>query len=773
MCAHTIISCLITRYQFMSTVDSTCVWLQVLRLPVSSRTGSSNDRHGIIIHISEATEDAIVYYPATKESENVYMSWTERPIHIRECIQICTCFRIEVMVTASTISSYCVFVQPERFIAQITEGRVDGDVYIISLVKSIFSESLSHDYEVTLLPTSSPPIVDPDGWDSNIVLFPEQVSSLRYMLRTEGVIQRNPYIRYNNHIDIPNTGWGIDIFAESFVQGSMHRTCRVRGAYLCDQPGSGKTLVALRLCITKEPSSTIPPSVVSRNREYASRGTLVIVPLNLPGQWLDEIKKCYKDGRYHIATLIRSSDVRNTTMQNLLDADIVITTLSFMKACRVYNDTLNCVTAQVAKVSTKKSRALFNSIAMLPDILSPILQVVHWRRIIVDEIHEIKGRDLRILKCLRCDMFWGLTATPNLHVTPADELHTLNFMLEEFHFAHPNIFTRFKELYVRGHTKASDMSHNVELVNISEQEMRLVAHKSLEETVLVTTSLDDTVPFCSEPKQLTSKLVQSEDRSMNVAQRLIRTSVPPSFLESGPQPPLADQTIDTTSRQLYMEQTVNLLYTNGEVCPICLDSLCSAVTACGHLFCLTCIRTHLVGGHQNCPLCKRPITIQNVHRRISDDENSKFAAIWKCLSEIMDPVLIFAQYRKVLRHLRLYIQSHRARSDVYFLEGSVSHRENVLIEFKKRGGVMLLCTSDSVAGIRFPAVRHILFAHGIVGNHFDVRAIEMQAIGRAANDNSSCIQVRSFVSAATCEESWWHDNHPSPRPVDPPEIIKL
>lgn len=65
------------------------------------------------------------------------MTWSERPSYLKECVEICTAFRIEVIVEKSHISKYIVSVNPSIFLYQMRANHIIGEQYILSLIKSI------------------------------------------------------------------------------------------------------------------------------------------------------------------------------------------------------------------------------------------------------------------------------------------------------------------------------------------------------------------------------------------------------------------------------------------------------------------------------------------------------------------------------------------------------------------------------------------------------------------------------------------------------------
>lgn len=756
------------------------------------RTRPSEYECAILHQVSDTSEDAIVYYPKSDQSRNVHLTWSERPVDLKECVESCTAFRIEVWVEKSHITKYIVSVNPTLFLQQLQTGCVLGGNHIISLIKSVWRQAHTHQRSIQTPLHNYEYDVFPDGcWNRDMILLPHQSTSLNYMLSVERHIIERGTFDYDAHIRLPETDHLIDLNYECFTKDVMTKMCRLRGAYLCDEANSGKTVVSLKLA-----------SIQSSHRvacNYFSRGTLIIVPLNLPGQWSDEIERFYSAGSYTLIKLVKTSDLKNIDMNKLLSADIVLTTLNFLKNTRI-NEMLMSFSGR--KTQVKKSRALFRSIsANNPDITMPILQIVHWHRIIVDEIHEVRDRDLRILKCLSATVVWGLTATPNL--TLAEELNDMNFMLEDVDTSHPNLYREFIRNYVCGHTNiVSDLPDNhLQLVNMSHnektrKESALSVEKTEEEAIMLTSSFDDTVSFFTNRSELTDLILRPEEKKIEdgkielvVKQKtmIVTAMIVASMwcLETIGMMPMSrsvllkkmttlmfneqKQQINSFAsvlelieknkrRKLFMEQALDILEKREEQCPICMDNVCSVVTKCGHTFCMKCISIHY-NTCTKCPMCKHEGSKSDVYRMIEDDENSKMNAIRDLTNTINEPVIIFAQFKKVLKHLKLILIKD-AKHNVHILEGTVAQRASILNEFKCKGGILLLCATDSFAGIRLPHVKYIIFSHALFGEYSKVRSIEMQAIGRTFQRGKKPAQVLSFVSAETQEEDIWRVNHP-------------
>lgn len=743
---------------------------------------------GILQQISDTTEDAIVYFPKKDESLHVYMMWSERPLYIKECVDLCTAFRIEVVVEKSHISKYIISVNPSIFVSQIKRNNVVGEHYLIQMIKSIHKQIQTHDETFSAFDNSksNENCTQTEFWNQDMIIFPHQISSLDYMIERETQIRNHPFIEYSTNIMIPNTGWYIDLAYELFTETCFTNTCRIRGAYLCDETGSGKTIVSLNL---------ISRMLITHNksRNYCSKATLLIVPINLPMQWYEEIERVLKN--VVVIKLFKTNDLKGLDMEQLQNANIVLTTINFIQQNKTYNDILNGFTNM--KGNMKKSRALFHSLSRNKNITLPLLQLVHWNRIVVDEIHEIKERDLKILKNFSTEMFWGLTATPNFNT--CDELNHMNFMIEDI-VIHPNIYKAFIDTCMKGNTNVMiNMPNNsLRLIQVTDEEKCKINNKTQEETIILTSSYDDTISFFTKHSDLNNMVIQPQKTKilksqflLNVQQKslivstlliaavwcaeefstnkihykiILKKMSEILFNEQKQKINSVSNLLGiiekTKKRKIFMEDSLNSLEKKREICPICFETICSAVTKCGHIFCMQCISQHY-NSKTSCPICKDESSISDVFRIINENENSKLIAIKHMIDSVDDPVIVFSQFKKVLKHIKIILMKDQDYNDkVFVLEGNVSQRSSILNEFKYKGGILLLCTTDSFAGIRLPNVKYVIFSHALFGDYSKVKSIEMQAIGRAVQSNTNDVSVMSFVSAETQEESVWRMNHP-------------
>lgn len=144
---------------------------------------------------------------------------------------------------------------------------------------------------------------------------------------------------------------------------------------------------------------------------YLCHTTLIIVPDNLLNQWRDEIQKHVIKGYLSILYLsrnLKNSEVENEYFRNnvpqdlryLIKFDVIIITQSLIS--RYYSE---------------------------PESSGYILDLIYWKRLIIDEGHSVNSRNSRnsiICKNLYSERRWAVTGTPtsgltNLHMDEQDD----------------------------------------------------------------------------------------------------------------------------------------------------------------------------------------------------------------------------------------------------------------------------------------------------------------------------------------------------------------
>jgi SNF2 family DNA or RNA helicase len=254
--------------------------------------------------------------------------------------------------------SYEIWIDPKHFCQYMKQyGTFPFEIFIVNLIKKILSKCRGiHSLKRTTISSdlSRQMLLDvsfsslQNLWNLKYPLFPHQIESLHWMYRLEKNITDNQgYITINQQsIPISTTGFyynnEYDIITSQNI--CQPKSIPFKGGILADITGSGKTATALALIVStlslfnlenKHSSSFINSNLYSDldNQIYfQSQATLIVIPNNLYQQWIEEIKKFINYKNIKIVILKDIRDFKKTTLQNLIEADIVLVTESLLSS---------------------------------------------------------------------------------------------------------------------------------------------------------------------------------------------------------------------------------------------------------------------------------------------------------------------------------------------------------------------------------------------------------------------------------------------------------
>ena len=261
-----------------------------------------------------------------------------------------------------------------------------------------------------------------------INLFEYQKSSIYWMSELE---KSNNTITYNlnDEIDLGNIYY--DSHTQTFILKENRKSLNFKGGALIDEVGLGKTLQIISLAIVN-PANSISVSSDKIKNKFISRATLVFCPNQLCGQWIRELKsKINSDYELKIIQLITKRDFDKLTYKDLLDADFVIVSFTFLDN-KVFTAPWSSKISYIksfnkkywdpsAKELVKATFATLGNVLLSNPIESlfktePLIQLIHWHRIVIDEFHEIQKPIYiyikNLLSFISADYKWCVSATP-------------------------------------------------------------------------------------------------------------------------------------------------------------------------------------------------------------------------------------------------------------------------------------------------------------------------------------------------------------------------
>lgn len=651
-------------------------------------------------------------------------------------------------------------IDKKRFEKCIIDGGFPEEEHLIALAKSVWREARTPTHH---MPFSSWYVdFDKRQWNDAFPLFEHQVQTLGWLKHVEANGPNT--ICYPGNLRVTDR-WFLDTECECFTQNPSIREAHLVGGICADGTGTGKT--ATFLALIADSVHRPPPDPLPQMGFYRTGASLVIVPRNLVSQWQAELHKFVKNVKVHVLGTVR--DIR--AMDFILGQDVILTTMQFLRASK-YVDTVE--TALGCKL---RSRASLSAWARRKGQTTCVLEAIEWRRIIVDEVHDVLAnpREIRHLRFMNCHTLWGMTATPVLDTDQAQQLY---MFLEREKNHHPQLLSQLIAEGVKCH--ATQTYQPASLVRVIMDDPPSMIDTSMRDFVEKCTFMDVTEEEEDEQTLRDHFAKQHENDEVNLNARLISLDKTILFLRQsikqcgeGNDSVAYSQREDLeralrlhketeqnlnfiTHSQTFVRDRLRALTEQQETCSICMERVCGVILPCAHLFCSTCIRNHLRSSEQ-CPVCRHPTTAAQLKGiPIINNIGVKMAQIGRLVLKLnTESIILFVQWKSMLKATKTFLQSIGAV--VCTLEGSSTRRACTLTEFSKRPSILLLCLEESFAGLHLAHVSHVIFAHAIVGDLETVKRLETQAIARCVrHGQKENVHIYSFVVANTEEERLWH-----------------
>ena len=639
------------------------MWLRFLSFHHKPPPAGSAVRQG---WIRDITNGSLLVAHGEGNSIFVHAPSIERIPHLHDCVRKCSSFRVECDTCCGHVCKLALSVDTVSFKDQVESG-LSGEVAIVELVAHVVRDAYVPLATTPMPPPSMESRLVNVHWNDSYPLFAHQEEAVQWMRSVEADVHDGRYIEYSKRIAVADTGYFVDVELKLLTDRPKVRGRRFRGGLLCDGTGLGKTATALYLAthadavrVTRSSRlSTYTSNLTSATLctvhdvpfRYLAKGTLIIVPINLPAQWAAEVDKFVVGAA--TLRLITGRDIKGVTMTNLLEADVVLTTFNFLRSAK-YTEMVEEELRSVA--STKIDRASLAAWARSGARRAPIIEAVYWRRMIVDEIHEVfeNNAHRKHLALLNAHTLWGLTATPWFR-NPTD----LYFVLDKDTCCHePHLVAAIFERVVRGTpSKDSEPTNQLRLVNMSAEERILYQAQSCN------LGIGDIIRFCScfppeseedaiisDHSRFVARLDQihrmrAEDLRAQISEcdaSLLKLSgtidAHRAFLSddraSGARTRIADLNATSAKELLALSEKQagelgaerarllehaatlekSMAYVKDRLerftheerldCTICMERTCDTITRCGHVFCKTCIVRALRTDKGACPLCR-------------------------------------------------------------------------------------------------------------------------------------------------------------------------
>lgn len=660
--------------------------------------------------------------------QNVFMPWNRRFRHFAEFVNVCKpVFRVQVWSFGTRIMLRGVLVNREAFVNSLRDhGTFPGEVYAAAVFASQFV-ALNLGSDFAPYPT---PWVPSAPW---ISLSDAQRRSVAWMLHSEALVRaRRSQVRFAQRIPICGS-WSFDVAKCVFTRTaggvmSLHR----RGGVVADESGLGKSAAALCLVSTtrnaREKATEVPHW--NDNELLETNATLFIVPPQLVQQWVGEARRYAENLR--VLTLVTSKELRSSRLQDVCDADVVITTIKCLHS-RIYCDLMEQLMISVlfADSASAENRIFCRNTATAGIFArrvrrngdfsgTVVFEAFSWKRIVIDELDECftagRGEKLRLLQCLSANFWWGLTSSP----------------------------------------RACEPSAYAQMFLVDEQGRPPAHHPAMSQVMLrhaikgSRTAVGGVV--VSRHTHVHSAPVQTQRASSKEDE--VRETVCGNHEDHGGITFVSQQnlclTLAHTVNEAFAQETAHSLCgPSPQQCTMCIERAVDTVlVACAHAFCRKCIIEMTRHGHRQCPVCRVSVHstgpfAATLIGKYAPPRAISVAKLCMDVASAGERALIFSQYVTVTRYLAEVLAAHGVQA--FSVDGSSVQRTTALRNFSETGSVLLLPLDSSVSGVDLVSANHVVFPHELVGDAAHVSELEKRAVSRCLRyGQSRQVNVHTF-----------------------------
>ena len=415
-----------------------------------------------------------------------------------------------------------------------------------------------------------------------------------------------------------------------------------RGGLLADEPGMGKTVQLLALCLANRPSSLAASSGGGArlgDAEERSGHTLVVAPLTLVRQWSREIE-AKTEPRLGMRVCVHHGTGRCKSAAALAQYDFVITTYETLRS-------------EHAAVEKRRELAHADGEAA-PANDGRVLLGLRWWRVVLDEAHVIRNSSSAIARgCfeLRATHRWCLTGTPMQN--HAGDLYALfRFLRVPLYGEAAHLFKQLVEAAARRAERGDQSAAGVPTIHTLLE--RLMIRRLKADTfggapilTLPRKAIELRTAALSEPEEAIYNALASHARVqyegfvrkgtvrsnmislLALITRLRQACDSPELVEAafedapeGDEPAAPSAAPPREPSAEARARAAAMAAGEAESCPICFDVISGeggAVTVCGHAFCHECIMEvlHRAGAENDsarCPNCRHDLTVGQLFR---------------------------------------------------------------------------------------------------------------------------------------------------------------
>lgn len=259
----------------------------------------------------------------------------------------------------------------------------------------------------------------------NLRLYNYQKRTIKWMIETE-LERKKIYYSYKEKTDKVVGDYIISPADNKVTKRVMTEYIQFNGGALIDEVGLGKTIQMITLAMSNRLPLNKMSYIDPNYKMLKSKATLIICPNQLCGQWKREITNWIDNTSLKVVPLLTKVHFDNCTYKDILDADFVIVSFNFIgNRCfsqhymgNIADKTITNNNIHIINENKKKliNESIQGGLAILNDT-EPLIHIIHWHRIIIDEFHEINTVDkykhiLPFIKLLDGTYKWVVTGTP-------------------------------------------------------------------------------------------------------------------------------------------------------------------------------------------------------------------------------------------------------------------------------------------------------------------------------------------------------------------------
>lgn len=524
--------------------------------------------------------------------------------------------------------------------------------------KNNFSSSKLDINNISLLPNEEP-FQTPNN--CKIELFDYQKKSLAKMIAIENKSGNKSSVPISVNLRLGNNIFEYNPISGIFKIGDKLISITTNGGILADEMGLGKTLTTLSLIkynTIKSENYKNFTFLENQDNRIKTEASLIICPNHLAKQWIEEAKKAYP--KLKLLKLLTKTNHNKLTYQNILEADAIVVTQQFLMNFKHYPryEYSYCTPATINLndrfVALKtKLEGWKGNLETLTKRTNPILELFHFKRVIIDEGHEIFGEMVNsnqslssyiseLMGYFSSQNFWFVSGTP--FSNKRGLMNTLSYIKMEINIndsilkftENKRIFTDYPYLNNEGmmlsilanslirHRK-KDVTAQIDIPGYDETVI-WVNHTEIEKGLYQSrvNKSNRTIlqQLCCHPLVAESftriigntkevDLDSMKDKLLEYHENIVTTYKYKleTLVNNNPSYHMLKATYTSkVSESNYMltilKKMINKDIPEDENCSICFDELDDpTLTSCGHLFCNDCLKMCLKV-KQECPMCK-------------------------------------------------------------------------------------------------------------------------------------------------------------------------